>query len=311
MISKSWINVDLLTEEKPDIVSKALRALARENCSGGMFYKPGQSLQSIVRKSFREPGLCGLKHEERLDLGLEALKYLSRCNNIGAKICFNPTVSKSSAEIGSETSAVHLRPTDCIEEGSLLIAHPLLYQCSLTQCCLVLAQHDNEQGSLGFVLNQPMNCTLGDKLSLETQRKYPYVKQFLSCPLYRGGEVMTPQPLTLLHRNDYLSFCSKKISIPSTEPSATSPSVGDGHGVESMRDCVSIMGGDSSMMLQSAESSNTLYYTQDLKTVSQEIAEGRVSVDDFKVVLGFAGWGVGQLQGMYVRTMYSTIQVLW
>jgi hypothetical protein len=110
-----------------------------------------------------------------------------------------------------------------------------------------------------------MNCTLGDKISKETLRKFPYVRHFSACPLFKGGDVMMAQPLTIFHKNDDLAHCSVSIRT---------------------------FGADGFL--------DTLYYTQDLKTVSAEVESGRVSVEDFKLVLGLTSWAFDQLQGAIV-----------
>jgi len=69
------------------------------------------------------------------------------------------------------------------EAGSLLIAHPMLQDPNFHRTVIFLAAHDSEEGSLGLIMNRPMNKTLGELGSVSSDSALARI------PLYRGGPV--------------------------------------------------------------------------------------------------------------------------
>lgn len=71
--------------------------------------------------------------------------------------------------------------------GSLLIAHPSLRDYNFKNTVVLLTAHDNAEGSLGVIINKPMNQTLGE---FDPDLKDSGLS---SIPLYRGGPVASDQ----------------------------------------------------------------------------------------------------------------------
>jgi putative transcriptional regulator len=66
-----------------------------------------------------------------------------------------------------------------LQKGHLLIAEPsILGDVSFTRSVLLLAEHNNE-GSIGFILNKPLNYTINDLL--------PEIESYFK--IYNGGPV--------------------------------------------------------------------------------------------------------------------------
>ena len=69
-----------------------------------------------------------------------------------------------------------------IESGKILIAEPFMGDSSFKHCVICLCEH-NEEGSLGFILNRPLNLSLTDlvgNIAVEENHK-----------VYYGGPVAT------------------------------------------------------------------------------------------------------------------------
>lgn len=67
--------------------------------------------------------------------------------------------------------------------GSLLISEPFMLDLNFQRSVVLLCEHDGEDGTLGYILNQPINVLLHDVLDIEEGD--PNV----SFPLYFGGPV--------------------------------------------------------------------------------------------------------------------------
>lgn len=78
---------------------------------------------------------------------------------------------------------------NAISQGKILIAQPFLNDGYFKRSVILLAEH-NEYGSLGFIVNRPMNLGLKDVLP-----NLPELKQ----PLFYGGPVAQNQ-LFFIHR---------------------------------------------------------------------------------------------------------------
>jgi hypothetical protein len=153
-----WQDIDN-ERDISDQVASALRVLSRIHCSGSMFYRPGSSqpISNLVREHFRETNssLGALSKSQRIDLAFAVYRYLSRCYRLGTTLTTqaNP-LNDSNSDI---TSALigkgqnELQATEKLEAGCLLIAHPMLNQCVLTQGVLLLIQHSELTGSMAFL----------------------------------------------------------------------------------------------------------------------------------------------------------------
>jgi hypothetical protein len=263
-IEKKWVPLENV-QDSNDEVAVALRVLANIHCSSGMFWSPNStklSLNEMVSYHFREKtsSVGTLNQQQRLDLAFSAFRYLSRCLRLGTLLSKQPEGLESLLP-ETESHGGDLYSTSSLKAGSLLIAHPMLYQTPLTQSIILIINNSLEGGTLGLVINSPMDCSLGTKVSPSTLRDFPYLTVFAECELYNGGDVMFPQPLSLIHQVDSLSHCSQKISL-------VDPNI-DG------------INNDNSSSEQ--DNGGALYYTQDLRTVCDEILAGRARAQDFKV----------------------------
>ena len=64
--------------------------------------------------------------------------------------------------------------------GSLLLAEPFLSDPNFKRSVVLLAEHDEENGSLGFILNRPLQMDISEVIEGWEQA---------SLPLYLGGPV--------------------------------------------------------------------------------------------------------------------------
>lgn len=75
-------------------------------------------------------------------------------------------------------------------KGKLLVAAPFLSDPDFSRSVVFLCEH-SEEGTVGFILNQPMALTLGDLLT-DTSLDMPLA-------IYQGGPVL-PDTLHIIHR---------------------------------------------------------------------------------------------------------------
>ena len=73
--------------------------------------------------------------------------------------------------------------------GKLLIAHPsLLGDPSFGRSVILMAEH-NDEGSLGFVVNQPTHYSLNELIP----------ELSIDMPIYQGGPVDTDRSVSYTH----------------------------------------------------------------------------------------------------------------
>lgn len=78
-----------------------------------------------------------------------------------------------------------------LRAGSLLLASPLMHEDHFSRSVILLLDVDREKGSLGLVLNKPLNLTMGEILKGWEEMEH--------IPLYTGGPVDNSR-LFMLHR---------------------------------------------------------------------------------------------------------------
>ena len=71
--------------------------------------------------------------------------------------------------------------------GHLLIAHPSLKDPNFSKAVVLISAHQEEEGSLGVILNRPMHTTLG-----EFNAEYAY-GPLSDTPIFTGGPVQTEE----------------------------------------------------------------------------------------------------------------------
>ena len=152
----------------------------------------------------------------------------------------------------------------------MLIAHPLLLQPVLNRALVLVCEHAPGSHSLGFVLNAPTGQRLRELLTGEAFVSHAYLKPFADAPVYKGGDV-GEGTLFLLHR------------VPGLRGSVALGAGGDGGDGD----------GDGA--------GAPLFWSHDFEAAADAIGWGRASTSDFRVVLGYSGWGAQQLEGEVER----------
>lgn len=129
------------------------------------------------------------------------------------------------------------------QKGQLLIAEPtLLGDFSFNRSVLLLTEHNDVEGSIGFILNKPLQYSINDLID----------DIDASFEIYNGGPV----------EQDNLYFIH---TIPTIIPN-------------------------------SIEISNGIYWGGDFEVTKQLINEKKISKEHIRFFLGYSGWGVDQLE---------------
>ncbi len=128
--------------------------------------------------------------------------------------------------------------------GVLLVAKPQLLDPNFVHTVVLLCDHQDEEGSLGFVLNRPSENNLGQVL----QGDHSF--QGRLDPVYVGGPVGMDQ-LAVMHREPDLPQAMEVL-----------PGV--------------FVGGDS-------------------RALGERVKERGTPVEDLRFIVGYSGWGKGQL----------------
>ena len=76
--------------------------------------------------------------------------------------------------------------------GMALISEPFLFDANFKRTVILLCEHDEENGTLGFILNRKLELTLSDVIDFDTR---------LNIPLYHGGPVQN-DTLHYLHTDE-------------------------------------------------------------------------------------------------------------
>ena len=130
-----------------------------------------------------------------------------------------------------------------LQKGLLLIAEPtLLGDFSFNRSVLLLTEHNAVEGSIGFILNKPLQYSINDLID----------DIDASFEIYNGGPV----------EQDNLYFIQ---TIPTIIPN-------------------------------SIEISNGIYWGGDFEVTKQLINEKKISKEHIRFFLGYSGWGVDQLE---------------
>lgn len=94
--------------------------------------------------------------------------------------------------------------------GKLLIACPGLRDPNFTRSVVLLVD-DNSEGALGFVLNDPADCTVSDLTCLDVG------EELLDVPVFRGGPVATDRLVFAALGWDSEKHCFSFSTLPSAE----------------------------------------------------------------------------------------------
>uniref|UniRef100_A0A7S3DEJ2 Transcriptional regulator n=1 Tax=Palpitomonas bilix TaxID=652834 RepID=A0A7S3DEJ2_9EUKA len=117
----------------------------------------------LVRSKFRHPSS---------DLSME--DALAAIRSYEMSHTLYDTLMEDKVEYSSRLSEVaeqvDVRPHDAIEPGTILLSHPLSMEHSILDRAVVLiCQHSKKHGTLGVVLNKPLDFTLKDVLSADIE----------------------------------------------------------------------------------------------------------------------------------------------
>jgi len=172
---------------------------------GGMYYKPdGGSLHTLIKDAFRgsEP--------IDFDAAFLASRCLSGNEDLGRAVGL--LEQHDVGEAWWPDASLKLSKEDTLEVGSLLLAHPLLLQSTLTRSMVLVCEHD-DNGNVGLVLNRPTNVTLNEALGTQPEKMTNALKETLEVfgenHLWRGGDVS--EKLGVLHTHGHLPR-SKEVS---------------------------------------------------------------------------------------------------
>ncbi len=86
------------------------------------------------------------------------------------------------------------------EKGKLLVSEPFLADYNFKRSVVLLTTHD-ETGTIGFILNKPLNIKLKDVMEVE---------DYVDVTLYLGGPVQN-NTLHYIHSDESLAESSQKI----------------------------------------------------------------------------------------------------
>ncbi|MDF1850183.1 MAG: YqgE/AlgH family protein [Verrucomicrobiales bacterium] len=75
-------------------------------------------------------------------------------------------------------------------QGNLILADPSLKEPTFFQSVLLLTEHNEESGALGYILNRPIGKKVGDLLSAESLPVEQY-ENLSEVPVFLGGPVNT------------------------------------------------------------------------------------------------------------------------
>lgn len=91
--------------------------------------------------------------------------------------------------------------TQTINKGTILVARPTLLTDVFNRSVVLLTDHSKESGSIGFVLNKPLNNTVNDFLH----------ELNLDAPVYEGGPV-NQENIFYIHKRPDLIMQSERIN---------------------------------------------------------------------------------------------------
>lgn len=76
--------------------------------------------------------------------------------------------------------------------GKALISEPFLFDSNFKKTVILLSEHDEKNGTMGFILNRKLDLTLSDVIDIDTK---------FTIPLYHGGPVQN-DTLHYLHTDE-------------------------------------------------------------------------------------------------------------
>lgn len=146
-----------------------------------------------------------LDPKERLALAYACLRYLNRCMSVGERLL----VERDERSVSSERLSLSPAPDTSCPVGSIVIAHPMLLQSTLTQSVIMVVSRPDPSCVVGLVLNRPDGGAIGAVYSVE--RLPSLLLPFVECQMFCGGDVDTELSLSYLHSCEDLKDVSVEI----------------------------------------------------------------------------------------------------
>ncbi len=148
------------------------------------------------------------------------------------------------------------------EQGKLLLSEPFSTDPNFKRTVVLLATHDKE-GSVGFVLNRPMNLKLGR-----------IIDEFKGCklPVWDGGPVQRDSLFYIHTLGDAIPDSIPIMEVPLSEGGQVTP-----------KDGLAGRGG-------------CLYWSGNFETVKALIKGNKIAENEIRLFVGYSGWGAGQLE---------------
>lgn len=141
--------------------------------------------------------------------------------------------------------------------GSLLVAKPTVEDLCFKRSVTILVDHDNEDGSMGVIVNKPTRYLLNEVV--------PDIECSEDVPLYLGGPVGT-QMLFFIHTL----------------------------GTDVIPDSVQVAPG--------------VFFGGDFDVMKEYLASGKPINGKVKFMVGYSGWGVGQLESELKRHDWAVLK---
>lgn len=298
-------------------VDHAMKQLVDSVCSPGIFYKPSVSLESVIRKGFREPLPVELTNSEKTQLGFMAVRLLFNCEKLANELCSTTIESLESKDPGhSRVQAANvavepapvsadngplerafssnvplLKEVTKLEPGVLLVSHPTCVQQPLSNA-VILVTYVSDDHCSGIILNKEFKERFKGLLAKKERIRYgSFLKEFYDCPCFNGGEGEFDRALNfcIVHQRHELAQYSLKIDLNGGFNSIWGDTEKGQHlaGEETVGDRENID------LDGSADGKNGfVYISYDFQNIGQELAKGTVSKKDLKVspCLCFLAW---------------------
>lgn len=201
-----------------DDTEQAMKTLIESYCSGdnqanltAMLYKPNEqsSLSEFIKYHYRHQHFNMLNNNQLDELGLLSIRILFKSLNLGSELINNQdhldmipqyfdvdnkgnndTSKQDKSWVNqyrnnnnslSETKVFHEVST--LQEGVLLVSHPLWLQKPLSHSIMCILSHlsSTEQQTVGILLNKLYKYKIKDKFKNSTRRGYLQAFKDFSC----------------------------------------------------------------------------------------------------------------------------------